>query len=252
MNANGDERILLYDLEISPILAWVYDMYDANVIAVERPKYIMSFAYKWMGEPDIHVLAQPDYDRYRRDKYNDKSVVDALWDVLDEADIVVAHNASAFDNKVAMARFMYHGLTPPSPFKTVDTLTVARRTFKFGANSLAFLCEQLNIGSKSTVKHHDLWHRCVDGDMEAWALLKEYNKRDVEMLDELYAMLLPYMSNHPVVSASGCPKCGSSFVQYRGVQRSKTNTYRRVHCQQCGAWSRERKCIPGTVQPQFV
>ena len=51
-----------------------------------------------------------------------------IFATLDEADIVVAHNAKKFDNRVAAARFMYHGFLPPSPFKTVDTPLAARRS----------------------------------------------------------------------------------------------------------------------------
>jgi len=65
-------------------------------------------------------------------------VVRVLRDLIDEADVVVAHNANGFDNKIAMARILSHGLTPPSPFVSVDTLITARRVFKFGANSLQF------------------------------------------------------------------------------------------------------------------
>ena len=239
---NTEAKVLLYDLEITPILGWVYDMFDANVIRIERPKYIMSFAYKWLGEDKIHVVAQPDFPSlYKKDKYSDKAVVKALHLLMDEADIVVAHSANQFDNKVAMARFLYHELLPPSPFLSVDTLQVARRVFKMGANSLQFLCEQLNIGSKSTVRHHALWRKCIDGDMEAWELMKEYNKHDIVLLEGLYLKLRPFIRNHPVVANHGCPTCGSLNVWSRGTQRSKTAVYQRFQCQDCGSWSRERK-----------
>lgn len=237
-------KVLLYDLEITPILGWVYDMYDANVLRVERPKNIMSFAFKWLGDEETQVVSMPDFPSYARSKHNDKHVVTALRDLLDEADIVIAHNANGFDNKVANARFLYHGLTPPSPYLSIDTLIVARRQFKFGANSLQFLCEQLGIGSKTKVRHHDIWHDCVDGDMEAWDLMREYNAHDVELLEGLYHKLRPFMHNHPVAHIKGCPKCGSANVQYRGTQRSKTASYHRFHCQDCGGWSRERKATP--------
>ena len=249
MNANGDSRVLLYDLEISPILGWVYDMYEANVLRVERPKHIMSFAYKWLGDEHTSVVSLPDFKRYKRDKFSDRDVVKVLRDLIDEADVVVAHNANGFDNKIAMARILSHGLTPPSPFVSVDTLITARRVFKFGANSLQFLCEQLGIGTKTQVKHHDIWHLCLAGDKDAWAAMCEYNKQDVELLEGLYYRLRPYMQNHPIVSLKGCPKCGSPNVQFRGTQRTRVATYHRIHCQDCGGWSRERKATPD--RPQY-
>jgi hypothetical protein len=250
MNEHGDARVLLYDLEISPILGWVYDMYDANVLRVERPKHLMSIAWKWLDEEHINVMALPDFPGYSHNKHSDRGLVKVLRELLNEADIVIAHNATGFDNKIASARMAYHNILPPSPYQTVDTLTVARRNFKFGANSLQFLSEQLGLGSKTQVRHHDIWHLCLEGDLEAWEQMCEYNKHDVELLEALYYKLRPFMHNHPLVGNKGCPVCGSSNVQSRGQRRTKTATYTRFHCQDCGSWSRERLAQP--QKPQLV
>ena len=249
-------RILLYDLEVTPILGWTYGIWDTRVIRTERDSHLMCFAYKWLGEDETHVVSLPDFPRYTRDKYNDKDVVAALHALFDEADIVVAHNANKFDNKISMGRFLYHGFPPPSPVKTVDTLTSAKRYFKCSQYTLDALCKMLNIGCKSAVTHAALWRRCLDGDMDAWSAMAEYNINDIEMLEGLYLKLRPYISNHPNLSmfdkASACPKCGSDKLQYRGLQRSSVATYRRVQCQECGAWSRERQADKDTESPKIT
>ena len=243
-----EARVLVYDLEITPTLGWTYDRWDATVIRVEREPYIMCFAYKWLGGK-THVVSQPDFPLYSTDPYDDSLVVGELWKLLDSADIVIAHNADKFDNRVATERFLVHRLGPPSPYKTVDTLKVARRYFKNGSNSLDNLCKKLGLGEKTSVRHHDLWPLCVAGDMAAWKKMAKYNKRDVDILEELYITLRPYITNHPNVSLlsgqlDGCPKCGSRNIQRRGLQRSAVATYRRVQCQECGGWSRERLSEP--------
>lgn len=247
-----EAKILLYDLEITPILGWVYDMYDANVIKMEQPKQIMSFAHKWLGEDTIHVSALPDCKGYRAGKVDDKILVQRLWKLLDEADVVIAHNANRFDNKVAMARFAYHGMTPPSPFATVDTLAVARRVFRFDANSLNFLCDQLGIGVKTNTKHSDVWYDCILGDLVAWEEMRAYNRHDIVLLEGLYRRIRPYVPNHPLVGNTGCPKCGSAKLQQRGLQRNKVATYQRWHCQECGAWSRSRLAETTIEKPEVV
>jgi uncharacterized protein YprB with RNaseH-like and TPR domain len=220
-------------------------MYEARILRVERDPYIMCFAYKWADEDETHVVSQPDFKAfYKKHPHDDYQVVSALRELMDEADIVVAHNGNKFDNRVATERFLFHGLTPPSPYKSVDTLLIARRYFKNNYNTLDALCTKLGIGCKSEVRHSDVWHDCVQGDMDAWNLMVEYNKNDILMLEGLYHKLRPFISNHPNLANFGqpdvCPKCGSAKMQYRGIQRSNVAVYRRVHCQDCGAWSRER------------
>jgi hypothetical protein len=229
-------KILLYDLEITPILGWTYDMWDARVIRVEQEPYIMSLSWKWLGEKTVHNdnVEGEDDDRY---------VTGMLWDLMDDADIVVAHNAKKFDNRVAFARFLHHDIRPPSPFKTVDTLLAARLYFKFPSNSLNDLCHMLGLGEKPKTTHASLWHDCINGDTKAWRKMVKYNNQDVVLLEKLYLKLRPYITNHPNVSVlkkDGCPRCGSKKTQWRGKYSTNAATYRRFVCISCGAWSRER------------
>lgn len=245
-------NILLYDLEITPILGWAYDMWDANILKVEREPLIMCFSYQWLGEKKVHHVAQPDYPtEYEKNPQSDFYVVARLWTLLNEADIVIAHNARKFDNRVASARFITHKFPPPSPYKTVDTLQAARRYFRFGSNSLANLCERLEIGSKPKTTHAQLWHDCINGDPVAWKKMKKYCNQDVRLLAGLYDKLLPYISNHPrVTDGAGCPKCGSKHSQYRGYARTAVGTFRRLQCVDCGGWHRER--ASQKEKPEFV
>ena len=135
-------NILLYDLEITPILGWTYEMWDTRVIRIEKEPQIMSLSWKWLGEKEIHNWNMQGHD-------DDFAVSYKMWMLMGEADIVVAHNAKKFDNRVATAHFMMHGFAPPSPYKTVDTLLAARRYFKFPSNSLNDLCHMLGLGDQA-------------------------------------------------------------------------------------------------------
>jgi DNA-directed RNA polymerase subunit RPC12/RpoP len=230
----------LYDLEISPILGWTYGLWNTNVLKVETEPVILCFAYKWYGDKKIEVVYGEEID-----------IVKRLRDLLDEAEITVAHNAKGFDNKVSLGKILEYNLEPPSPFKTVDTLTVARSKFKFSSNSLDNLCQHLGLGEKSKVKHHDLWHDFLKGDKKAIKMMLDYCKQDVVLLDRLYAKELPYISNHPNVSTGyNCPKCGSNNIQYRGYRKTNTSTFRRIQCQSCGGWASER--LREDSKPKYV
>jgi hypothetical protein len=52
-------RVLLYDIETFPNEAYVWGKYDQNVIAFKKEWEMASFAYKWLGEKEVHQLNEP-------------------------------------------------------------------------------------------------------------------------------------------------------------------------------------------------
>lgn len=242
-------RILLYDLEVSPTLGWTYDLWDARVIKVEQQPSIMSISWAWYGEVDEEgepIVYHENLATIPRKKTGNLAMAKLIRGLFDEADIVVAHNANKFDNKVATAAFVRNNLTPPSPYKTVDTLRVARSVAKFGSNSLNALGELFGIGVKTEVTHADLWYRCLNGDKKAWDDMKIYNNQDVVVLYRLYEKLLPWIKNHPnmgdLTQTDGiCPKCESSDLQKRGYNLRRNGKTQRYQCNNCGGWTNEAK-----------
>lgn len=252
---------LIFDIESSPMLTWTYGLYNTNVIEVERQSHIMCFSYMWEGQSkkDIKCVSQLDFPaRYKTNPYDDYDVVKALHSLFDEANIITAHNLNGFDKKVATGRFLVHNLLPPSPYKSIDTLTVARSKFKFSSNSLDKLGCQLNIGRKTKDSHGQLWHDCLNGDLRAWAKMIKYCNQDVWLLNQLYKRELPYITNHPNLAAiaqrpDACPNCLSYKIQSRGTQVTTTATYGRFQCQNCGHWFRERQQEKGAFEkPTYV
>jgi len=239
-------RILLLDIETAPSLGYTWSKYETNVIEFERDWFILCFGYKWLGDTGVTVVALPDFKNYRKNKAGDKELMGQLWSLLDEADIIVAHNGDSFDIKKINARFLVHGFTPPSTYKTVDTLKIARKYFRFDSNKLNDLAQTLGIGKKIPHIGFGLWKGCMDGAPEAWELMRQYNAQDVALLEDIYLVLRPWATTHPDVSlysdthSSGdghsCPSCGSHHVQRRGVVVARTRRYQRLNCQSCGAW----------------
>jgi len=251
-------KILAYDLEVTPILGWVYGTYKTNVLEIEQHSYIMCFSYQWLGQSKVHNVSLIDFPaRYKADPTDDYDVVNALYKLLDEADIVIAHNANGFDNKVSTGRFIAHDMTPPSPYKTVDTLSVARQKARFSSNKLDVLGQQLHIGRKANETHGGLWKACLSGDEKAWKKMIAYCNQDVKLLVKLYDRLLPYITNHPNMAnytdqVSVCPKCGSSHMESKGIRRTNTKVYRRYICHSCGGWAAERIAHEEYDNPEFV
>ena len=249
-------KILYYDIGTAPNLSYVWGQFEQNVIEHEREWYLLCVSYRWEHENKTHVTSLVDFPKdYKANPENDYNVVKKLWDLLDEADIVIAHNGDKFDMRKANARFVAHGLGPVSPVKQIDTLKVARRYFMFNSNKLDHLGAHLGLGRKVNTGGFETWAGCMRGDIKFWKLMIKYAKQDVDLLRRVYLKIRPWMTNHPnlnVYSASsGCPTCGSSKVQRRGKRRTQTMIYQQYQCMSCLSWSRERIADAGE-KPNIV
>ncbi len=175
-------KILLFDVETAPNLSYTWGKWEQDVIAFKNEWYLMSFAWKYLGDKKTQVLSLADFPGYKKNPTDDRLLVRALWSHFDNADVIIAHNGDAFDIKKANARFVYHKLVPPSPYKQIDTKKVAKKYFNFNSNSLNDLGQYFKIGKKLSTGGFDLWLGCMAGDKASWKTMCEYNKQDVELL----------------------------------------------------------------------
>lgn len=212
---------------------------------------MLCFSWKVLGERKIHTHSLREYPHYQRDRENDFRLIKDLHKIFDEADILVAHNGDRFDQRKTYAKFIQHGMRPPAPVKSVDTLKIARKHFLFESNKLNDLGQYLKVGKKIPTTGFDLWKRCMAGEDKAWEIMERYNRRDVELLEQVYLKLRPYTSIHPNLETyqenGCCPACASIAIERRGQQVNRTRKYQRYQCTDCGHWfqgafiPRERK-----------
>lgn len=238
-------KILVYDIETSPNLAYVWGKWQQDVIAFESEWELLSFSFKWLGEKETIAVG--------RNKFSEEILVRRLHQLFDEADVVIAHNGDNFDQRMANAKFIQFGLTPPSPYRSVDTKKVAKKYFRFNSNKLDDLGKLLGLGKKVQTGGFSLWLGCMAGDERAWAKMLKYNKQDVVLLEKIYLKLRPWVDNHPSVSLldgvfDGCPKCGSRKLQKRGTRHTKVAITQRYQCKSCGGWCHTRKSLSTAIQ----
>lgn len=239
---NDKTKILIFDIETCPLLSYTWGLWEQNVIDVKNNWYMLSFSAKWLGEKKITTKGLIDYKSFKKDMENDKELVEDLWKLMDEADVVIAHNGKAFDVKKSNARFIAHGLTPPSGYKIIDTMLVARRYFKFDSNSLKNLAKYLKVGQKMETGGFQLWKDCMIGEKKAWKKMLRYNKQDVIVLEDVYLKLRPWMTtDHPNINVlsgrlEACPICGSNHLQKRGFSITRISRKQRYQCQSCAGW----------------
>lgn len=238
-------KILILDIETAPNVAYVWRFFKEFIgpDQVLQNSTMMSFAAKWLGSDAVM------YDDCRK-TLDDSMIVWKLNQLLDEADIVVAHNGKKFDIPYVAARSLVLGYKPISPFKLVDTVLVAKNEFKFESNSLKYLAQVLDL--KHQKKDHEkfpgfkLWLECLRNNNEAWDEMEKYNIMDVLCLEELYLKMRPWMNRHPNIGVfleedkHVCPKCGSDHQEKRGFAYTNTGKYQQFRCKACGGWSRGR------------
>jgi hypothetical protein len=239
-------KILVLDIETTPNLAYVWRFFKENVGAKQVLEHteIMSYAYKWLGEDEVFY--------YDTQFTSEKNILPPLMEALDAADLVIAHNGNKFDLPTIQGRALVAGLKPPSPYKTVDTLLVARYEFNFPSNSLEYLSTILGVDQKDSHKNFpgfELWAECMKGNPAAWEEMRIYNIQDVISLEQIYLKMRPWMRRHPNVGVfedlegPTCPKCGSSHIHFRGYAHTNVGRYHRFQCNDCGGWGRTRTTI---------
>ena len=235
------QKVLLYDVESSPNIGYTWGTWEQHVIKVIQRRQIISFAWKWLGENKVSVLALPDFKSYRRHPTNNLGLLRELHRQISMADIAVAHNIDEFDDKMSNTDFLLSGFPPPPPHRTVDTLKFARFKFRLNSNKLDDLGQELGVGRKVKHEGFELWDKCLHGDMDAWARMKRYNKGDVALLEKVYLRLRPWMANHPNMSApdrlDGCRVCRSRNMKPEGNRYNQSGKVPRFSCRDCGAWS---------------
>lgn len=233
-------KILFIDVETSPIIAHVWQLFDNNVALnqIQKDWHLLSFSAKWLGEKEIIYADQ----RYEKDISNDKKLLKKAWKLLDEADIVIGQNSKKFDIKKLNARFILNGMQPPSSFRQIDTLQLAKKHFGFTSNRLAYMSDKLNTKYKK-LDHkefpgHEMWVECLKGNKKAWKAMEKYNKYDVLSLEELYTKLIPWDNsiNFAVYDPDKgrvC-SCGSITFKSKGYAYTNIGKFKRYLCLRCG------------------
>lgn len=237
--------IVTLDIETSPLTGYTWGIWEQNVIEVTKRSSILCAAWKYLGDKSVHAIAQYESKGYKPGVEDDYEVVKKLRDVLDEADIVVTQNGNAFDLPIIYARMFEHGLTPPSPFKKIDTKKLAKSIFKFESNKLEHMVQYAGIASKTNPGGFGAWKGCMAGNKKAWRDMVKYNKNDVVITELLYLKMRPFMESHPNLNVitnrlDACPKCQNTDLQSRGFSITATSRKRRYQCvgtKGCGGWS---------------
>lgn len=238
------DKTILFDLEVSRSVVEGYgSRWDFKVIKFIRPQELMCYSWKELGEKSVHFVSRYDFKTYHQ-------FVESLQKLLDSATVSIAHNGGNFDNKMANRFFVVEGIAPPRPRKTIDTLREARRHFKFESNKLDDLGNFLGLGRKKTIGYSELEDDFMSGNpsKRTIKLMKEYNNQDVNLLEQVYLRLRPYMSSHPNLGDlnqidGACPKCLSADLKLEGTHARRNGRVQSFSCNNCGGWCNDNSIV---------
>ena len=240
-------KILTFDIETAPNKSYHWGLWQQNIglNMMCNEWYILSWAAKWMGVDEVMY-------EDKRDSWNDEDdlrLLKGIWKLLDEADIVVTQNGKKFDVKKLNARFVLAGMQPPSSYKHIDTLIIAKRHFAFTSNKLEWmtkaLCKKFKKLDHGKFSGFSLWSECLKGNPEAWDEMEEYNRYDVLSLEELVHILAPWSNQMPQLDMyyndhdNHC-FCGSTDFSPNGFAYTGVSKFVRLKCDKCGAEKRDR------------
>jgi hypothetical protein len=246
-------RILILDVErlggITQQHYWdrrdLQKRYIHHEAVIREPRTTIVCA-KWYDQPDIIELAE--WDKGGRGQF-----LKNVHALVAEADIIVGHNLDGADIPWLEGDFYFPRighthrpkLRPLPPFKTVDTLKVAKR-FKSGVpfKSLNALCQIIGIPAKTDAYDREAMERAVAGSVKDRERLTAYCSGDVVATQGLYDWFRPHIKNHPALFVDGqsklttCNRCGHETKDVARRYVANVLTYSMVKCTNCKGYSR--------------
>ena len=230
-------KILIFDIETAPMTAFVWKRYKEN-ISLEQTiseSFMLCWSAKWLYEEEVFGDCLTSDEAVEEDDWR---IVKSLYNLVNQADILVAYNGKNFDIPYMNQRFLVYGYPPYVPTHIVDPYETAKNVFRFSSNKMDNIATQLGLQNKIKTDF-SLWKGCMTGNKKSLEDMLKYNKQDVVVLEEIYCRMLPWIKNHPNVSnyledKCTCVKCGSRNIErlnrYFYTPSGKYELFRCNHC----------------------
>lgn len=238
-------KILLLDIETLPIEALVWDVWKQNIYMeqVKKDWSVLCWSAKWLFDTKVMGQVVAPNEAIEHD---DRSVLGGVWELMNEAEIVITHNGDNFDIKKLNARFFVNGYPKPMYFKSIDTKKIAVDNFALTYNKLDWIAQIIGVGRKIETDFK-WWKECEAGNAKYLNMMLKYNKMDVHLEEEVYLKLRPWMEKHPnlglhsVGNIDVCPTCSSANLHWKGTYQTALGLYQAFRCEDCGAIGRSTK-----------
>lgn len=230
---------IFFDIETSfnVVACWQIG-YKLNIgpESIIKERAIVCICWKEEGSKKVNYLTW--------NKGDDKAMLIKFAKIMNSADELIGHNSDAFDEKWIRTRCLKHEIPLLPDFKTVDTLKLSRKGFRFNSNKLDYISKFLGLKGKVETGGYQLWQDIIfKNSKTAMNKMVKYCQNDVVILEEVYNRLAPYIvstsnkGQHIGHGKCSCSNCGSKHTISNGTRLSASGILkRRLQCSDCGSY----------------
>jgi DNA polymerase elongation subunit (family B) len=240
-------KILVYDIETSPMQAWVWRCGDQTVrhnqlVKGEFDNYnIICITYAWLDGGAVQALV------WDEKTHSSKRMVAEFDKIIRSADMTIGKNSDRFDVKMINTQRLLHDLDPlPEWLGSGDDLEKQmRRFFYLPSQSLDYISEMLGFGGKKKMEMAD-WVDIVTRAPNAAKKLKKmitYGKKDVAdtraIMKKVWPHVKPKFNMSAFTGEQVCVNCGSDDIHKNGTRLRGKVMYQKFHCKAHGGHAGE-------------
>lgn len=247
MLTKNKPKILFFDLETTPLKAWVWSTGKQYIghkqLVAEHSQYgIICATYCWNDNKPAKAID------WGYEEQSTKDVIKQFDEIIKQADFCIGKNNNRFDNRMINAARMFAGLPGmPEWTKYTDDLEVQmRRYFRMPSQSLDYISSQLGLGGKIKMEMQD-WIDIVeqnDNGKKSLAKMIKYGKKDVADTRALWFKLAEHFdSKWNQAKFQGVPHackhmdCGSLKLNRDGVRYVGKIKYQHWRCADCDRYA---------------
>lgn len=231
-------RILVYDIETSPVRAWTFRVgYDIDIEydqVVDGDRFnIICIGWKWLDDKKVHCL---DWGCRKQDS---EQMISKFTKIIEKADLAIAHNGDKFDLRQINTQRLIAKKPPISWPTTEDTLKQFKKHFYFPSYKLDYIAKLLLGEGKGKMVFKD-WKDIVQyKDPDALEKMIKYCKRDVSITARCFKRAMAFFK--PKIHAGivkdndkeTCPRCGGKGSRSKGHMFTLAAKYRKRQCKSC-------------------
>ncbi len=240
--------ILFYDIETSPLKAWVWGPGEQYIRHGQLDKNfkmwgIICITYCWNDDKPAKCI------NWGYNQQDTAKVVKQFDEIIKQADFTIGKNSDRFDTKMINACRMFAGLPgmPQWTKYTDDLEKQMRRYFRLPSQSLDYISDMLGFGGKIKMEMQD-WIDIVEKNANGRAAFKkmcDYGTKDTEDTRALWYKLSEHFDskwNQSTFADEGITlckhaDCGSPELKKDGTRIGGNTLYQCYTCKKCNRYA---------------
>lgn len=243
---------LTLDIETAPIVGKVWGLRNQflSIDQIEEPTRMLSVAAKWYGKSKTHFFAA-----FEDDPAQQREMILAIWEMVNEANVVIHYNGKSFDMRHLNREFKEQGLWKPKPYQYIDLYKAVKKDFYLPSYKLEYVLRWLGLAGKVEHNGFKMWNEIQSEEesvrVRARRLFRRYNIGDVVKSELVYSDLMGWIDDHPNMQLFAdredeprCPTCLSDNFKLDGTApRGNLSRVQCYRCKDCGRSFRGKEVV---------